>query len=314
MLHEKIQVTFKYLKIDQLRVEDRNPARHTKTNFRMWCLMRVHAFELKKIANRLRVDILNMITQAGNGHPGGSLSVVDLILELYLNEMRHNANNPRWPERDRLVLSKGHGVPALYAVLAYCGYFPRESLMTLRQLASPLQGHPANRLLDCIEASTGSLGQGLSVALGMALAARLHQHKARFKVYAILGDGELQEGQVWEAAMGAAHYRVDNLVAIVDRNQGQIDGLVNDVMKIEPLADKFKSFGWRVQTINGHDYQAIHDAIEATHSMSERPHLIIANTIKGKGVSFLESDTVAWHGKALSQEELAQATKELMES
>ncbi len=276
--------------------------------------MRVLAPELKKIANRLRVEILNMITKAGNGHPGGSLSVIDLILELYLNEMRHDANNPRWPERDRFVLSKGHGAPALYAVLAHCGYLTHESLMSLRQLGSPLQGHPANRLLDSIEASTGSLGQGLSVALGMALAAKINQPQARFNVYAILGDGELQEGQIWEAAMCAAHYRVDNLVAIVDRNQGQIDGLVNDVMKIEPLADKFKSFGWSVQTINGHDYQAIHDAITATRNISERPHLIIANTIKGKGVSFLESDTVAWHGKALSIEELAQATKELVEA
>lgn len=273
--------------------------------------MRVSASELFKIAQSLRIDILKMITKAQNGHPGGSLSAIDIILELYLNEMRHDPKNPRAPERDRFVLSKGHGVPALYAVLAHCGYFPKDMLFTLRELGSVLQGHPANRLLDCIEASTGSLGQGLSVALGMALAARIDQKEPRYNVYALLGDGELQEGQVWEALMCASHYRVNNLIALVDRNQGQIDGLVNNVMTIEPLADRFHSFGWHVITINGHNYLEIHNAIQAAHEEKERPTMIIANTVKGKGVSFLESDTVAWHGKALSGEELERAITEL---
>ncbi len=273
--------------------------------------MRVSAAELSKIASALRIQVLKMITKAQNGHPGGSLSAIDIILELYLNEMRHDPKNPRWEERDRFVLSKGHGVPALYAVLAHCGYFSPALLPTLRELGSVLQGHPANRLLDSVEASTGSLGQGLSVALGMALAARIGQSKPKFNVYAVLGDGECQEGQVWEAAMCASHYGVSNLTAFVDRNQGQIDGLVNDVMTIEPLADRFSSFGWHVLTINGHDYSAIHEAIKTAHSETDRPTMIIANTIKGKGVSFLESDTVAWHGRALTTEELERAISEL---
>ncbi len=273
--------------------------------------MRVLPPELKKIACRLRIDILRMITKAQNGHPGGSLSAIDIILELYLNEMRHDINNPHWAERDRFVLSKGHGVPALYAVLAYCGYLSHQSLMSLRELGSPLQGHPANRLLNCIEASTGSLGQGLSVALGMALAARIGSSEPRYKVFAMLGDGEIQEGQVWEALMCAAHYRVNNLIAFIDRNQGQIDGLVDNIMTIEPLADRLSSFGWHVQTINGHDYQAIHEAVAKTRLVSDRPHVIIAHTIKGKGVSFLEADTVAWHGKALSHDEVNLAIQEL---
>jgi transketolase len=273
--------------------------------------MRVSAAELSKIASALRIQVLKMITKAQNGHPGGSLSAIDIILELYLNEMRHDPKNPRWQERDRFVLSKGHGVPALYAVLAHCGYFSSTMLPTLRELGSVLQGHPANRLLDSVEASTGSLGQGLSVALGMALAARIGHSKPQFNVYAVLGDGECQEGQVWEAAMCASHYGVNNLIGFVDRNQGQIDGLVNDVMTIEPLADRFSSFGWHVLTIDGHDYSAIHEAINRAHAETERPTMIIANTVKGKGVSFLESDTVAWHGRALTTEELERAISEL---
>ncbi|MCA9507800.1 MAG: transketolase [Myxococcales bacterium] len=273
--------------------------------------MRTSAGELYEIAQRLRIDILKMISKAGNGHPGGSLSALDIILELYMNEMHHDAKNPKDPSRDRFVLSKGHGVPALYAVLSHCGYFSHDKLFHLRELGSPLQGHPANRLLDCIEASTGSLGQGLSVALGMALAARVEQEKDHYRVYALLGDGELQEGQVWEALMCASHYKVSNLTAIVDRNQGQIDGLVNNVMNIEPLAERFRSFGWHVLTIDGHDYSQIHQAIKDAHREREHPTMIIANTIKGKGVSFLEADTVAWHGKALSKEELEKAINEL---
>lgn len=276
--------------------------------------MRVSPSELQSLSKKLRQNILKMISGAKSGHPGGSLSAIDIILELYANEMRHDPKNPKWDERDRFVLSKGHGVPALYAVLAHYGYFAESELFTLRELGSPLQGHPANRLMPSIEASTGSLGQGLSVALGMAFAARISQpDKPRWHVYAMLGDGELQEGQVWEAAMCASHYQVSNLIAFIDRNQGQIDGLVNNVMTIEPLDERFKSFGWHVLTIDGHDYQAIHDACVAARAEQSRPTMIIANTIKGKGVSFLESDTVAWHGKALSAAELEKAINELSE-
>jgi transketolase len=226
--------------------------------------------------------------------------------------MRHDASNPRWADRDRFVLSKGHGVPALYAVLAHCGYIKEADLKTLRQLGSVLQGHPANRLMPAIEASTGSLGQGLSVALGMALAARIgHREKPRFHVYAILGDGEVQEGQVWEAAMCASHYRVGNLIAFVDRNRGQIDGLVDDIMTIEPLEERFSSFGWHTVTIDGHDFSAIHQAVANGKREVKKPTMIIAKTLKGKGVSFLESDTVAWHGKALTNDELEKAAREL---
>lgn len=274
--------------------------------------MKFKSSELQLIANGLRQTILNMITMAKSGHPGGSLSAIDIILELYKNEMRHDPKNPKKPDRDRFVLSKGHGVPALYATLAHCGYFEEKELVNFRRLGSPFQGHPANRLLSCIEASTGSLGQGLSVALGMALAARIGQTSGtRYHVYAMLGDGELQEGQVWEASMCASHYKVGNLIAFVDRNGGQIDGMVDQVMTIEPLEEKFKSFGWHTMTIDGHDFDAIHDACEKGRREIHAPTMIIAKTKKGKGVSFLESDTVAWHGKALSKEELEKAIKEL---
>lgn len=276
--------------------------------------MRVLANDLLISAKKLRKNILTMITKAQNGHPGGSLSALDIILELYENEMRHDPKNPKMADRDRFVLSKGHGVPALYAVLAHCGYFDESELFSLRQLGSPLQGHPANRLLPSIEASTGSLGQGLSVALGMALASRIKsKDNPSFNVYALLGDGELEEGQVWEAAMCAAHYGVNNLIAFVDRNNGQIDGLVDDVMTIEPLKDRFESFGWHTLAIDGHDFLAIHEAVKKAHAEKKRPTMIIAKTKKGKGVSFLESDTVSWHGKALSNEELEKACKELSE-
>lgn len=275
--------------------------------------MRVKPDELKKIARSLRKEILEMIVQAGSGHPGGSLSAIDIILELYLNEMRLT-KDPHWPDRDRFILSKGHGVPALYTVLAYCGFIPKEELMTLRHLGSRLQGHPANRLLPNVEASTGSLGQGLSVALGMAMSARIEKKSdPRFRVYAMLGDGELQEGQVWEALMCAAHYKVNNLTAFVDRNNGQIDGLVDKIMTIEPLDERFKSFGWHVLQIDGHDFKAIHEACAAARAEKDKPTMIIAKTIKGKGVSFMEADTVGWHGKTLSPDELKKALQELSE-
>lgn len=276
-------------------------------------VMRVKPDELHKIASSLRIEVLEMIVKAKSGHPGGSLSAIDIILELYLNEMRLN-KDPHFADRDRFVLSKGHGVPALYAVLAYCGYIPKDELLTFREVGSRMQGHPANRLIPNVEASTGSLGQGLSVALGMAMAARIgHQKDPRFHVYTMLGDGELQEGQVWEAAMSAAHFKVNNLIAFIDRNNGQIDGLVDKIMTIEPLDERFKSFGWHVLKIDGHDFKAIHEACEEGRAQKNKPTMIIAKTIKGKGVSFLETDTVAWHGKALSNEELHKAINELSE-
>jgi transketolase len=276
--------------------------------------MRVSSQELAVIAKKLRQTILTMITNAKSGHPGGSLSAIDIILELYKNDLRHDPKDPRWQERDRFVLSKGHAVPALYAVLAHCGYIKESDLMSLRRLGSDLQGHPANRLLPSIEASTGSLGQGLSVALGMAFAARIaDRQKPRFNVYALLGDGELQEGQVWEAAMCASHYQVGNLIAFIDRNNGQIDGLVDDIMTIEPLKERFTSFGWHTLTIDGHDFSAIHHACELGRQETKKPTMIIAKTVKGKGVSLLEADTVSWHGKALTKDELANAVKELSE-
>jgi transketolase len=255
-----------------------------------------------------------MLVKTKSGHPGGSLSAIDIILSLYENEMRHDSKNPTWPMRDRFVLSKGHGVPALYAVLAHMGYFSEDLLSTFRCLGSPLQGHPANRLLPGIEASTGSLGQGLSVGLGMALAARLYSEKdPAWFVYVMLGDGELEEGQVWEASMCAGHYGVGNLIAFVDRNNGQIDGLVDDIMTIEPLSDRFASFGWHTITIDGHDFLQIHEACKAARKETNKPTVIIAKTLKGKGVSFLEKDIVGWHGKALSADELNKAIKELLE-
>ncbi len=263
-------------------------------------------------ARRMRATILQMITKAKSGHPGGSLSALDIILALYNGEMRHDPKNPHWQQRDRFVLSKGHGVPALYVVLAELGYFPKEWLMTLRELESPLQGHPANALLPGIEASTGSLGQGLSIAQGIALAAKL-EGKGQFawRVYAMLGDGELQEGQVWEAAMSIPRHGATNLTVFIDRNKGQIDGLVDDVMTVEPLAEKWQSFGWHVLEINGHDMLQIRDACQQARALTDKPTAIIAHTLKGKGVSFLEQDVVGWHGKALSAEQLQSACAEL---
>jgi transketolase len=269
--------------------------------------------ELSQIAARLRIDILRMLTEAGSGHPGGSLSAIDIILTLYSGEMRYDSSNPHWAGRDRFVLSKGHGVPALYAVMAEKGFFEKEKLLSLRTLGSPLQGHPANALLPGIEASTGSLGQGLSVAQGIALAGKL-QYKDTDempRVYALCGDGELQEGQIWEVALSAPHLGATNLTAFVDWNKAQIDGLVEDVMPLGDLKEKWAVFGWHVQHIDGHDYQAIRTALQNAREAQDRPSVIIADTIKGKGVSFMESDIVGWHGKAPSASELETAISEL---
>jgi len=263
---------------------------------------------LRRRSFDLRIDNLTAIAAAGSGHPGGTLSVMDILQTLFFAEMRHRPAEPHWPERDRLVLSKGHAVPALYTVLAHAGYFSRDMLPSLRRLGSPLQGHPANFLFPGIEASTGSLGQGLSVALGMALGARLDGGKSR--VYAIIGDGESEEGQIWEAAMAAPKYALDNLCVVLDHNKGQIDGFVRDVMDIEPIAEKWRAFNWNVLAIDGHDYGEIGAAFDKARATKGKPTLIVAETVKGKGVSFMEGK-IGWHGVAPNKEQLAQAVAEL---
>ena len=264
--------------------------------------------ELKEKALQTRKDILEMIAEAGSGHPGGSLSAVDIIVTLYNHKIRHNPKKPDWPDRDRFVLSKGHACPALYSVLARTGYFPVSKLKTLRKLGSCLQGHPERDKCLGIEASTGPLGQGLSFANGIALAGKLD--KRRYKVYALLGDGECQEGQVWEAAMTSAHYKLDNLVAIIDSNKLQIDGNVEDVMNVQPIKGKFKAFNWHTIEIDGHNFAEIINALDQADKTKGKPTVIIANTIKGKGVSFMEG-RAGWHGKAPSQEQLKEALGEL---
>lgn len=265
--------------------------------------------DLKSLARDMRVDIIRMIEAAGNGHPGGSLSVIDILTVLYWKFLKHDPKDPAWEERDRFVLSKGHACPALYAVMAKRGYFPHEELMTLRKLGSPLQGHPDRMRLPGIEFSTGSLGQGLSVAVGMALAAKMG--KKGWKAYAVLGDGEMQEGQCWEAFMSAPKWKLDNLVMILDHNNGQIDGPVDQVMNIEPVTDKLKAFGWEVQAIDGHDLDAIEKALAAAQKAGGKPHAIVAKTIKGKGVSFMENN-IAWHGNAPKKDDADKAVKEIL--
>jgi len=264
--------------------------------------------ELNIMACRIRTDIVEMLNQAGSGHTGGSLSAADIVTALYFHKMRHNPKDPSWDGRDRFVLSKGHAAPVLYAALARAGYFPVEELGTLRKIGSRLQGHPDMKKLPGVEASTGSLGQGLSIACGMALAAKLDKKDTR--IYTLLGDGELQEGQVWEAAMSAAHYRLDNLTAVVDNNGLQIDGAVKDVMCVDPIPDKFSSFGWDVISIDGHDMAEVVDALERAALHKGRPTAIVAKTIKGKGCSLFEGK-VEYHGTPPSDEELKVALEEI---
>lgn len=263
---------------------------------------------LREKAREVRREILKMLTLAGSGHTGGSLSSADIVTALYFHKMRHKPDQPDWPDRDRFILSKGHAAPLLYAVLALSGYFDRGLLKTLRKIDSPLQGHPSSKMLKGVEVSTGSLGQGLSIANGIALGLRLEGSKA--KVYCLLGDGELQEGQVWEAAMTASHYRLDNLCAIIDNNGLQIDGFCCDVMRIEPLTDKWSAFGWHVIDIDGHDMEQILNALDEADTVKGKPTMIIARTIKGKGVSIFEGKA-RYHGIAPTEEELKIALKEL---
>ena len=263
---------------------------------------------LKEKARILRIEILKMLTEAGSGHTGGSLSGADIATALYFYKMRHNPKDPKWKERDRFILSKGHAAPLLYAALALSGYFDKQLLKTLRKLGSPLQGHPCSKTLPGVEISTGSLGQGLSIANGIAMGLKLDGLSSR--VYCLLGDGEIQEGQVWEAAMTAAHYRLDNLCAIIDNNGLQIDGHCSDVMSIEPIVNKWEAFGWHVIDINGHDMKAILNAFNEAERVKSKPTMIVARTVKGKGVSFFEGK-VQYHGIAPTREELERALKEL---
>ncbi len=266
--------------------------------------------ELKKKAVKLRKDIISMIYEAGSGHPGGSLSVLDILVLLYYKVMRIDAASCRDDDRDRLVLSKGHACPALYAVLADKGFFPAGELKRLRKIDSMLQGHPDMRKTPGVEMSSGSLGQGLSAANGMALAARLDNSQRR--VFVILGDGEIQEGQVWEAAMTSAHYRLDNLLAFLDFNGLQIDGWVRDIKSPEPLLEKWRSFGWHTLEVDGHDYRSLMEGVNRAFSHKGRPSMIIARTVKGKGVSFMENQA-DWHGRAPKKDEHELALSELEE-
>jgi transketolase len=259
---------------------------------------------LEETARQLRVAIVKALHKSQSGHTGGSLSAMDMITALYFHKMRHNPADPSWEGRDRFVLSKGHAAPAQYVALAEAGYFPKEDLMLLRRLGSHLQGHPDSKGTPGVEVPTGSLGQGLSMAVGMALGLRLDARENR--VYTILGDGELQEGQVWEAAMAAGHYRLDNICSMVDANGLQIDGEVARVMNVAPIADKFRAFGWNVIEIDGHDMAAIVGALDEAETVKGTPTMIVAATVKGKGVSFFENKA-SYHGVPPSDEELPRA-------
>jgi transketolase len=263
--------------------------------------------ELEEKARKVRLLIIQMLSKACSGHPGGSLSAADLITALYFSVLRHNPKEPNWPGRDRFHMSKGHCCPLWYAVLAESGYFHQDNLWTLRQLGSVLQGHPDRRACG-VEVASGSLGQGLSVALGMSLAGKIDAKD--YRVYVLLGDGEIQEGNIWEAAMAAAHYKCDNLCAILDYNGFQIDGPVNKIMNLEPLIDKWRAFGWHTIEINGHNMAEILQAYEEAKTAKGKPTIIIAHTIKGKGVSFMEN-VVDFHGRAPTKEETEKALKEL---
>ena len=266
------------------------------------------ATELRDMAKKLRRHVITMIAAAGSGHPGGSLSAADVIAALYFKILRHTPENPQWPDRDRFILSKGHAAPILYAALAEAGYFPVSELPTLRKLGSHLQGHADVKSTPGVEMSSGSLGMGLSFAVGVSLAARLDSRS--YRTYALLSDGECEEGQTWEAALAAAHFKVDNLVAIVDYNGIQLSGWTRDIMNLEPFVQKWQAFGWHTVDIDGHDLDQILSACREAGKIKGRPTVIVAHTVKGKGVSFMENN-VAFHGKAPTREEAERALKEL---
>jgi transketolase len=264
--------------------------------------------DMEAMARKLRRHIVTMIAKAGSGHPGGSLSAVEILTALYFKIMRHKPLDPQWPDRDRFILSKGHAAPVLYAILAECGYFPVAELLTLRQMDSRLQGHPDRTITPGVEMSAGSLGQGLSFAIGIALAGRLDAKG--YHVYVLLGDGECDAGQVWEAAMSATHFKVDNLTAIVDRNELQLDGWTRVVMNLDPFASKWQAFGWKVIEVDGHSIPQLLAAVKEAQKVKGQPVVIISHTIKGKGVSFMENNN-DFHGKAPNAIELEIALKEL---
>jgi transketolase len=264
--------------------------------------------QFEKAAANIRTGIVKAIHNAGSGHPGGSLSAADIVTALYFKEMNIDPANPKMAERDKFILSKGHAGPVQYAALAERGYFPKEEILELRKLGNKFQGHPNMHKVPGVEMSTGSLGQGISVAAGMAMANKLDGNPGR--VYVMLGDGEIQEGLVWEAAMSAAHYKLDNLIAFVDNNGLQIDGNIDDVLSPNPIDAKFVAFGWHVQVIDGHDFQQIADAVKAAKAAKGQPSAIIAKTVKGKGVSFMENQA-GWHGSAPNAEQIAQAMEDL---
>jgi transketolase len=267
--------------------------------------------ELENKAKVIRRHIIEMISRCGSGHPGGSLSSADILTVLYFHKMKHDPKNPKWDERDRFVLSKGHAAPVLYATLAEAGYFPKSYLKTLRQIGSSLQGHVDMISLPGIEMSTGSLGQGFSAANGMALACRLDRKNNH--IYVVIGDGESQEGQIWEAAMTAGHYKLDNLTVILDHNKYQIDGQVEEIKGIQPIADKWRAFRFNViDGVNGHDIKSVIKALDDATKAKGKPTIIIAETIKGKGVSFMENNPLDFHGKAPTKEEVIKALEELI--
>ncbi|MGQ9629258.1 MAG: transketolase [bacterium] len=263
------------------------------------------------IAKELRMDVIKMLGKVKTGHPGGSLSAADIVSALYFHQMRVDPRNPRWEDRDRLVLSKGHAAPVVYAALAKAGFFPREELWTLRQIGSILQGHPDMNKTPGIDMTSGSLGQGLSVGIGMALGGRLNGKS--YRVYVLLGCGEIQEGQVWEAAMAAVHYKIDTITAIMDYNAVQLDGPNAEVMSIEPVIDKWRSFGWKVFEIDGHNMGQILDALDEAVSVRGGPAIVVAHTVKGKGVSFMEGKH-QWHGAPMNDDQAKAALEELMRS
>jgi transketolase len=263
---------------------------------------------LQDKARDLRIKAIKMIHTAKSGHPGGSLSIADIVAVLYFDEMRVDPQNPAWEDRDRFILSKGHTCPIWYAVLAEKGFFSKEELATLRKLGSKLQGHPDMKKVPGVDMTTGSLGNGLGIGVGMAKAAKIDRKD--YRVYVAVGDGEVQEGAIWEAAMSAAHYKLDNLVVIVDKNNLQVDGFVSDIMAIDPIDEKFKAFGFAVLTIDGHDIEQICEAFAKARRTKGKPTCIIAKTIKGKGVSYMEN-VCAWHGTAPNDEQFAIAMQEL---
>jgi transketolase len=265
---------------------------------------------LKEKARQLRLDILEMTTLAGSGHPSSSFSAVEILTALYFGDiLRYRPDDPWWPARDRFIMSKGHAAPLLYAVLAHAGYFDREQLWRLRQLDSPVQGHPIQGVLPGVEATTGSLGQGLSLAIGHVLGGRLNG--LDYRVYVLLGDGECEAGQIWEAAMAAAHFKADRLTAILDYNKYQETGPISREMALEPLAAKWQSFGWQVTEVDGHDIAALIPALRAAQSVTGKPSILIAHTIKGKGVSFVEAD-FTFHGRALKPDQAIRAREEIL--